>query len=104
MVAALALSLVPTLAGTLLTYLYDRNAPVAARLATGACTGYAAFATLGFLLALLLGLQPLTLVLTEVALASPMLLLARPAFRVEIRREAAAGVITLSCAVSYALL
>ena len=69
MFAALALSLVPILAGTLLTYLYDRNAPFAARLATGACTGYALFATVGFLLALLLGLQPLTLVLTEVALA-----------------------------------
>src|SRR6266446_8878420 len=92
MVPALALSLVPILAGTLLTYLYDRNSPIAARLATGACTGYALFATLGFLLALLLGLQPFTLVLTEVALASPLALLARSAFRAQIRREATAAV------------
>src|SRR5437867_7049177 len=106
MFAALALSLVPILAGTLLTYLYDRNAPFAARLATGACTGYALFATVGFLLALLLGLQPLTLVLTEVALASPLALLARPAFRSQVRREAAAAAraMTLSCCVFYALL
>src|SRR6266478_6281834 len=106
MFAALALSLVPILAGTLFTYLYDRNVPLAARLVTGACTGYALFATLGFLLALLFGLQPLTLVLTEMALASPLALLAKPALRSQVRREAAAaaGAITVTCSVFYALL
>src|SRR2546425_1206750 len=106
MFAALALSLVPILAGALLTYLYDQNAPLAARLATGVCTGYALFATLGFLLALLLGLQPITLVLTEVALASPLASLARPAFRSQVRREAAAaaGAMTFTWFVFYALL
>src|SRR3989442_7810107 len=92
MFAALGLSLVPILAGTLLTYLYDRDAPFAARLATGACTGFALFATLGFLLALLLGLQPLALVLTEVAVASPLALLARSACMAQVRREVAAAV------------
>ena len=64
------------------------------------------FATLGFLLAWLLGLQPLTLVLTEVALASPLALMAKPALRSQLRREAAAaaGAMTVTCSVFYALL
>src|SRR2546422_738444 len=105
MFAALGLSLVPILAGTLLTYLYDRDSTFAVRVCTGACAGFALFATLGFLLALVLGLQPLALFLTEVALASPLALLAKPAWRAQVRREVAAAVrsVTFSGCVFYAL-
>src|SRR6516225_11291050 len=43
MPATLALALIPIVCGALLTYLYDRRASLAARVGTGACTGYALF-------------------------------------------------------------
>jgi hypothetical protein len=41
MAATLVLALITIVGGSLLTYLYDRQASLAARLGTGACTGYA---------------------------------------------------------------
>src|SRR5689334_131751 len=106
MLVALWLSLLPILGGTLLTYLYDRKATFAARLAAGASTGLALFASLGFLLALLLGLQPLTIVLTELALVSPLALLINSAWRQQVHQEIAGTLcsITFSGVALYLLL
>jgi hypothetical protein len=61
--------------GTLLTFLFDRTAPRAARLCMGAAIGLALMATVGFLLALCFGLTAITLALSAVALLLPALLL-----------------------------
>src|SRR6478672_12308570 len=63
------------LGGTLLTFLFDRRAPRGARICIGACIGLALMATIGFLLALVLGLGTATIVLSSVLLLLPLLLL-----------------------------
>ena len=40
MITSLALSLIAIASGTLLTYTYDDDAPLAARLCSGACIGF----------------------------------------------------------------
>jgi len=64
--------------GTLLTFLFDRTAPRAARLCMGAAIGMALMATAGFLLALCFGLGALTLALSAIVMLLPLLLLADP--------------------------
>ncbi|MBD0326064.1 MAG: hypothetical protein ICV68_06525 [Pyrinomonadaceae bacterium] len=75
MLIALALTLIATVGGALATYLYDEDASIVARLCAGACTGLAALGLLGFLFASFLGLNPLTLALSAIVLASPLALL-----------------------------
>jgi len=78
MFAACLLLLIAILAGTLLTFLFDRNAPRAARLCMGAAIGLALMATVGFLLALVLGLGTATIILSAGILLLPGLLLISP--------------------------
>ncbi|HEY2168006.1 MAG TPA: hypothetical protein VGJ30_00145, partial [Candidatus Angelobacter sp.] len=78
MFAACLLLAIAILGGTLLTFLFDRNAPRGARLCMGACIGMALMATVGFLLALLLGLGAASIILSAVILLLPLLLLANP--------------------------
>src|SRR5262249_9024806 len=75
MLAACTLLVIAVVSGTLLTFLYDRTAPFPARLCMGACTGMALLAGIGFLLALRLGLRPLSITLAAVVLLLPFLLL-----------------------------
>ena len=75
MLAACLLLAIAILGGTLLTFLFDRNAPRGARLCMGACIGMALMATVGFLLALLLGLGAASITLSAVMLLLPLLLL-----------------------------
>lgn len=75
MVAACLLLITAILGGTLLTFLFDRSAPRAARLCMGASIGLALMATVGFLLALLLGLGTSTVILSATILLLPLLLL-----------------------------
>lgn len=75
MFAALLLLGIAISGGTLLTFLFDYTAPRAARICMGACIGCALMATLGFLLALVLGLGWLTLLLSAFLLILPCLLL-----------------------------
>ncbi|MFI5105267.1 MAG: hypothetical protein ACHP79_10120, partial [Terriglobales bacterium] len=75
MFAACLLLIIAIAGGTLLTFLFDRGAPRAARLCMGACIGLALLATAGFLLALGLGLGPSAIVLSAVTLLLPLLLL-----------------------------
>lgn len=75
MFAACFLLIIAILGGTLLTFLFDRSAPRGARLCMGASIGMALMATVGFLLALVLGLGAATLILSAVLLLLPLLLL-----------------------------
>ena len=75
MFAACLLLVIATVGGTLLTFLFDGNAPRGARLCMGATIGMALMATVGFLLALLLGLGASTIILSAVMLLLPGFLL-----------------------------
>src|SRR5438270_11392587 len=75
MFAACLLLVIAILGGTLLTFLFDHSAPRAARLCMGASIGLALMATVGFLLALVLGLGSATIILSAAILLLPLLLL-----------------------------
>jgi hypothetical protein len=75
MIISLALSFIAIASGTLLTYTYDEDAPLASRLCSGACIGFGALGLVGFVLASFLGLTIVTLALTGVILSTPFLLL-----------------------------
>src|SRR6516162_1606552 len=77
MVAACLLILIAAISGTLLTYLYDRGAPPAARLCMGVATGLPLLAVTGFVLALGLGLTVASISLAALLLLAPCLLLRR---------------------------
>jgi hypothetical protein len=85
LLATLALSLAAVVGGALATYLYDRDSPPLARIFTGACTGYAAFALAGFLVAWLTERSSTSLVLpvvtATVVVLLPLLLLRRSSIR-----------------------
>jgi hypothetical protein len=84
MLLAILLLICAITGGTLLTFLFDRGTPRAARLCMGACIGLALMATLGFLLALVFGLGATTIVLTALLLLLPLLLLLNGGYRVVI--------------------
>jgi hypothetical protein len=87
MLAACLLLLIAVLSGTLLTFLYDRPAPFAARLCMGASTGLVLLAAIGFLFALMLGLGAACIGLTTAVMLLPLLLLVRKPFREWVARE-----------------
>jgi hypothetical protein len=75
MLLAILLLVFAITGGTLLTFLFDRSTPRAARLCMGACIGLAIMAIVGFLLALIFGLGATTIILTTLLLLLPFLLL-----------------------------
>ncbi len=75
MITSLALSVLAIASGTILTYAYDEDASLAARLCSGACIGFACMALVGLILALAFGLNAPTLGVTATILAFPFLLL-----------------------------
>ncbi|MDT4952060.1 MAG: hypothetical protein QOJ02_198 [Acidobacteriota bacterium] len=87
MSSALALALIAIAGGALVTYLFDEDAPLVARLCMGACVGFAALGLLGFILASLFGLNLLALILSAILLAAPLLLLLKPARREEVSAD-----------------
>src|ERR1700722_19964984 len=87
MFVACLLLIVAIIGGTLLTFLFDRTAPRAARLCMGAAIGMALMASIGFLLALVLGLGPATIILTSILLLLPLLLLVNYERRALIRNS-----------------
>src|SRR5438105_1977912 len=86
MIASLVLSVIAIASGTLLTYTYD-DAPLASRLCSGACIGFAAMALAGFILALLFGLNPYTIGFTAALLLLPVLLLKSQSTRNQIDQD-----------------
>src|ERR1700753_1661456 len=91
MVFALLLALAAVAGATTLTYLYDRDAPIWPRLCAGVCLGFALLGLVGFVLASLLGMGPLSLVLAGLVCASPLVLLARGDWRSRFVRDLSAG-------------
>lgn len=91
MLIALLLALVAIAGGTLATYLYDEDAPAAARVCAGACTGFASLGLAGFLFASFVGLTPLALILSAAVVASPLLLLKDARRRARVRSDWAAA-------------
>jgi hypothetical protein len=87
MPAACLLLAIAVLSGTLLSFLYDREAPLLARLSMGSATGLALLATIGFLLALWLGLTVSSITLGAAAMLSPCLLLFGQVFRAALRHS-----------------
>jgi hypothetical protein len=75
MFISLGLTLIAIASGTLLTYIYDEDAPLASRLCSGACIGFGALGLVGFILASFLGLDRIALASTALILAAPFLLL-----------------------------
>ena len=75
MILSLLLTVLITLSGALVTYIYDRRTSVAVRLCTGACIGFAAFGLIAFIFASLLGLTPLAIALATLLTLTPFLLM-----------------------------
>jgi len=87
-IISLALVVLATAGGTLVSYLYDEGAAFAARLCAGACIGIAALGLVGFVLASFLGLTPLAILLTVLLVISlPLLALRNPNRRVIIQQD-----------------
>src|ERR1043165_5972230 len=71
----LPLALIAIAGGALVTYLFDEDAPLVARLCAGTCIGFAALGLISFILASYIGFSNTILVLSAIILASPFLLL-----------------------------
>lgn len=93
MVPATALLLAAIIGGFASTYLYDAGAPLRCRLAAGTATGFASVSLVGFVLAMLLGLnEPAVILATVLAFAPALAFGAEPIRRqlgVDVRRAIA---------------
>src|SRR5512138_3214076 len=87
MTTSLALSLLAIASGTLLTYTYDEGAPLVSRLCSGACLGFACLALVAFVLALFLGLTPVTIAFATAILLLPFILLKNQSTRDQINAD-----------------
>lgn len=94
MFLALALVLLAIAAGAVVSYAYDDDASLVARLGYGAATGTAALGLVGFPVAEFAGIGPGTVV-AAVVVPLPLLALARPAVRARVRSQFAAERATL---------
>src|SRR5205085_6684448 len=77
------------LSGTLLTYLYDEDAPLHVRLCAGACVGLTALGLIGFIIASFVGLTPFSLTLSTLVTAAPFALLTQSVWRARVRFDLA---------------
>jgi hypothetical protein len=87
MTASLALVLLVTISGIVTTYLYDEDAPFAARLCAGACLGIAALGLVGFVAASFLGLTTTTLWLSALICSFPLAILTQPSYASALRND-----------------
>jgi len=81
MIVAVALSIIATVSGALLTYTYDEDAPLASRLCSGACLGFGLLGLVGFVIASVIGLDGSTVAMVGIAMGTPLLLLSKAAVR-----------------------
>ncbi len=95
MLTACLLLAVATVSGSLLTFLYDRAAPLPARLAMGAASGMVLFATVGFLFALWLGPGRASTGLAALVMLLPFLLLSRKDFRAMVTTQLSEAMLAL---------
>jgi len=96
MYISLALSFIAIASGALLTYTWDEDAPLASRLCTGACIGFALLGLIGFALALVIGLSSTSLLVTALLMATPGLLLRNPQIRAQIDQDLATATRAIS--------
>ncbi|HEX6046498.1 MAG TPA: hypothetical protein VFZ22_18525 [Pyrinomonadaceae bacterium] len=75
MATSLALVLLVTLSGAIVTYLYDENASLSARLCAGVCLGLTALSLVGFIVASLVGLTGPAILISTAICCSPLALL-----------------------------
>ncbi len=88
MIISLALVLLATAGGTLISYLYDEDAAFAARLCAGACIGITILGLVGFAFASFLGLTPLSILLALVVIVLlPLSVLKNPDRRLIIQED-----------------
>jgi hypothetical protein len=87
MIVSLALSFIAIASGALLTYAWDEDAPLASRLCTGTCIGFALLGLIGLAVSLLIGLTTTTLAVTALLLGTPGLLLRKPQIRAQIDQD-----------------
>ena len=80
MLVAVALALLATAGGTVVSYAYDDDAPLPVRLAYGAASGLVAFSGLGLLLANVIAIGPAALG-AGLLVGIPVVALAHPAIR-----------------------
>src|SRR5687767_3199674 len=96
MIVSLALSLIAIASGYVLTYTYEEDEPLASRLCAGACIGFALMGLVGFAVALGLGLYGITLALTAVLAAAPLLLMIRASYRSRVSADVNAAISGIS--------
>ena len=87
MIISLALVLLATASGTVVSYLYDEGAAFAARLCAGACIGIAALGLIGFVFASFIGLTALAILFTALVIVLLALLVLRDPGRSAIIRQ-----------------
>ena len=75
MLTSLLLALLVTLSGTVATYLYDEDAPIAARLCAGGALGLAALGLVSFVVASFIGLSGAAIVFSTAICCSPLAIL-----------------------------
>jgi hypothetical protein len=97
---ALLLGLAAVAGATLLTYLFDPDAPLWPRLCAGVCLGFALLGSVGFALASFLGMNASALALAGLICASPLLLLLRGDARARVVANVREGVRELRLALT----
>jgi hypothetical protein len=96
MIISLSLSFIAIASGALLTYIYDRDAPLASRLCSGACLGFGLMGLAGFIFASLLGLNEFSLGFTALLLSIPFLLLISEPRRLAINADVTRSIQAIS--------
>ena len=89
---AFLLALAVVAGATVLTYVYDRDAPIWPRLCAGVCLGFALLGLVGFVLASLAGMGAAAVALAGAVCASPLLLLSRAGLRGRVAADVREGV------------
>src|SRR6266511_3188775 len=100
MIISLVLSFIAISSGTLLTYTYDEDAPLASRLCSGACIGFALLGLIGFIFASFTGLNETSIWLTTLVLAMPLLLFMNEQCRAVINGDITRAIGGMSRAIS----
>ncbi|MDX6713333.1 MAG: hypothetical protein QOH96_4349 [Blastocatellia bacterium] len=99
MLVSILLTLLVVASGTVVTYLYDEGSPLAARLCAGACLGLTALGLVGFVVASVMGLTPLSICISGAIVGLPLLLLRKPERLTSVRNDLRSGLRNLRYAV-----
>src|SRR5579872_1613879 len=97
MVAAIFLLSIAIAGGTILTFLFDRDIPLLARLCMGTCAGMALMTSIGFVVASFIGrMHALCLLIPSIVLLLPLLLLMHAEYGKLIRESLDSGIKSLT--------